>query len=367
MSQKPPKQHFITQSYMEQWADRTGNVGVVCLFHRGSALLSPGGLHYTRNLSSPDQENRWSGEEDRAKQVLKEFREKLGTNGEDLAAAQKYLSDPDRMKSLVDFVALHHARSLAVPLQQWTDPNTARGSTESETLIRERLEDVRGHYRRCGIEVTVYPKDTPIALGAIPVFEAQDWGPRPSGTARFIMPLAPRAMICGTPDWPPGQVRVVHGSADHETLLMGQLAGVPGLYSTPYLICEPSALEQTSETALRLAEGGNWHWYAINSRIDLPAARSAPDALQTDWRKRGLRHERNQALCADPTTTHSMKNKYRSIMVEDARKTQRDLDDLHVPVCDCARLRRNREVSDLWKAVMPQTVCQEIRRQQKTG
>ena len=54
-------------------------------------------------------------------------------------------------------------------------------------------------------------------------------------------------------------------------------------------------------------------------------------------------------------------------MVEDARKTQRDLDDLHVPVCDCARLRRDREVSALWKAVMPQTVCQEIRRRQKTG
>ena len=223
---------------------------------------------------------------------------------------------------------------------------------------------MRDHYRRCGIEVTVYPKDTPIALGAIPVFEAQDWGDRPPGTARFTMPLTPRTMICGTPDWLPGQVRVLRGSADHETLLMGQLAGVPGLYSTSYLICEPSALKQTSETALRLAEGGNWHWYAINSRIDLPDARSAPDASQTDWRNRAILHERNQAICADPTTTHSMKNKYRSIMVEDARKIQTDLDDLHVPVCDCARLRSDREAA-LWKAVMPQTVCQEIRRQQK--
>ena len=140
MPQKPPRQHLIAQSYMKQWTDDSGNVGVVCLFHRGSALMSPAGLHYARNLSSLGQENRWSGEEDRAKQVLDGFREKLATNGEDLAAAQKYLSDPDRMKSLVDFVALQHARSLAVPVQQWTDPNTARGSTESEALIRARLE-----------------------------------------------------------------------------------------------------------------------------------------------------------------------------------------------------------------------------------
>ena len=114
-----------------------------------------------------------------------------------------------------------------------------------------------------------------------------------------------------------------------------------------------------------------WRWrlslLVLLVGIDLPAARSAPDALQTAWRKRGLRHERNQALCTDPTTTHSMKNKYRSTMVKDARKIQRDLDDLHVPVCDCARLHSDREVSALWKAVMPQTVCQEIRRRQKTG
>ena len=284
MPPKSPKQHFITKSYMRQWADDSGNVGVVCLHHRGSGLVSPKGLHHVLDLSSDEQEKRWGRGEDQAKKVLDGFKEALGTNCDQLEAAETYLSSPDHLETphhletLVEFVALHHARSLVVPLQQGMDPNASGGSTESEATIRERSEAVRDHYGRCGIAVTVYEEDTPVVLGAIPVFDAHDWGNRPPDTARFLMPLTPRAIIGGTPDWPTGKVRVVPDSADHETLLTFQIGGVPGLFGTPYLICEPSALERTAEAALRLFEGGNWHWCALANRIDLCGS-SAPGVM----------------------------------------------------------------------------------------
>lgn len=205
MPPKSPKQHFITKSYMKQWADDTGRVGVVCLHHRGSGLVSPNGLHHVLDLSSDEQEKRWSRDEEQAKNVLEGFKEALGTDSDRLAEAETYLSDPDRLKTLVDFVVLHYARSVVVPLQQLTNSNASGGSMESEAAIRERSEAVRGHYARCGLEVTVYEEDTPVVLGAIPVFDTHDWGERPLGTARFLMPLTPRAIVGGTPDWSPAR------------------------------------------------------------------------------------------------------------------------------------------------------------------
>ena len=137
---------------------------------------------------------------------------------------------------------------------------------------------------------------------------------------------------------------------------------MPGLFGTPYLICEPSALERTAEAALRLFEGGNWHWCALANRIDLCGS-SAPGALRADWQQRTNRHQRNQAIHGDPTTTQSMKAKYQSMMREDARKIQQDLDDLGVPICACDQHRSNPEIKALWKATMPQVICDEMRRQ----
>ena len=368
MPPKSPKQHFITKSYMRQWADDSGNVGVVCLHHRGSGLVSPKGLHHVLDLSSEEQEKRWGRGEDQAKKVLDGFKEALGSNCDQLEAAETYLSGPDhletsdRMKRLVEFVVLHHARSLVVPLQQGMDSNASGGSTESEATIRERSAAVRDHYGRCGIEVTVYEEDTPVVLGAIPVFDADDWGNGPPGTARFLMPLTPRAIIGGTPGWPTGKVRVVPGNADHETLLILQIGGVPGLFGTPYLICEPSALERTAEAALRLFEGANWHWFALSNRINLCGS-SAPGALRADWQQRMNRHQRVQAIHGDPTTTQSMKAKYQSMMREDARKIQQDLDNLGVPMCACKQHRSNPEIRALWSATMPQVICDEMRQQ----
>ena len=184
MRQRPPKQHFITQSFMKQWADDTGKVGVVCLHHRGSGLVSPGGLHHVLDLASHEQEKRWGRGEDQAKKVIEGFREALGPDCDQLEAAETYLSGPDHLETpdhpetpshletLVEFVALHHARSLVVPLRQGMAPNATGGSAESEAAIRERSEAVRDHYGRAGIEVTVYAEGIPVVLGAIPVFDA---------------------------------------------------------------------------------------------------------------------------------------------------------------------------------------------------
>ncbi len=362
---KPQKQHYITKSYMKQWADSSDMVGVVCLYHRDRALVSPKGLHRMRDLSSPEQEKHWSRDEDEAKNTLDGLTEALGSSGDSWPAAEAHLSVREHFDALVDFVALHHARSLVVPLRQLLDSRGTVDSAESEATIRARSEAVKNQYNKGGIEITVYPQATPVALGAIPVFDSEDWGARPPGTGRFMMPLTPRAMICGTPDWESGRVSVAPGSLDFESLLWFQLGGAPGLISSPYLVCEPSALERIANTALRLTEGGNWHWNAIDNRIAL-CGDSAPGPLRADWHQRTTRHTRNQATSADPTTTYSMRRKLQAISTKDARKIQDDLDELGVQVCACKQHRNNPEVSTLWKTTMPEAVCYEIRRQRNT-
>ena len=166
--------------------------------------------------------------------VLDGFRDALGTTSDHLQDAQAYLSDPDRVRALIDFVALHHARSLAVPVQQWVNRHNRGGVTESEAAIRKRMTDVRDHYAQCGIQVSVYPEETRIPLGAIPAFEATDWGSRSPGTARFAMPLTPCSMIAGTPDLPTGTVGVIPGADWRERMTRcDRYRGLLEITSTP--------------------------------------------------------------------------------------------------------------------------------------
>ena len=155
---------------------------------------------------------------------------------------------------------------------------------------------------------------------------------------------------------------MIPGSIDQETPIIVQLGGVPTELATPFLICKPSELEQTSETVLHEAEGGNWHWYAIRERVAL-CGTSAPDELRADWQQRTSRHDRNQGLLG--MATSPVKQRLREAMAEDARKLQKDLDDLDVDVCSCAHYRKNTDdaVSASWKALMPQVICGEVRRQ----
>ena len=346
---------------MKQWAGIDGNVGVVCTYHRRACFVTPNGLHHVRDLSSSELENQWSSIESRAVEVLGGFRKALGTTRDQLQDAQEYLSDPNLVRALIDFVALHHARSLAVPVQQWVNRHNNVGVTESEAAIQKRMKDVRDHYAQCGVVISVYPEDTPVPLGAIPVFEASDWGSPSPGTARFSMPLTPCSTIAGAPDFPTGMVSVIPGPLSHEDLVLSQLAGEPGMIPSHYLICEPSKLRQTAETALSLSEGGSAHWFALDDRKAL-CGKETPREIGVDWQERKIRCDRYRGLLE--ITSSPVKQRLKKTLAEDAAKIQKDLDELNVSVCDCKNYRTNREASPSWSAVMPQVICDAIRAQE---
>ena len=348
---------------MKQWANGS-DVGVVCLYHRASAIVSYSGLHFVRSLSSPEQENRWSELEHRAKDTLDGLIRMLRPDRGDWVKAEKFLSERDHYEALVNLVALHHARSLEVPVQQLLEADGKVDSAGSEDKIRARLSAAEEYYR-FGIELTMLTPDTPVGLGAVPVFDAQSWGGHEAGTARFMMPLNPWLTISGTTNRPPERVKVISSSIEFADLLEFSLAGASGLFSTPYLICEPSALERMTTTALALTEGGTMHWLALRNRVDL-CDDSVAGSLRVDWQERIRRQKLNQGLCGDPTTADSRKAKIRLSLAEDARKIQTDLDALDVPVCACKHHSQNPAVSALWIPVMPQVICDTIRHQQKT-
>ena len=367
------RQHYITKSFIDQWAEDTSEgsrVGVVCLWHRARVLVPPSSLHSVEDLWSEQLDNSWSDSEGTAVEVIREFESRLGDNDDQFGAAKDYLSGAEcsigeerPIEHLMKFVVLHYARSVIVAIRQFMRRNAPLDSTEWETIIGQRSEAAWHRYRNCGFDIVVNPNDIAIPLGAIPVYDAEDWSGRAPGTAQFMMPLTPRTMICGSPELSEGHVEVKTGIIDQETPIIVQLGGVRTEFTTPYLICKPSALEQTAETALRQVEGGNWHWYAIRERIDL-CGTSAPDELRADWQQRTSRHARDQGLHG--ITTRPVKRRLQATMAEDARKIQKDLDDLDVDVCSCAHYRRNPDdsVAASWKAIMPQVICGEVRRQQ---
>lgn len=355
---KKPRQHYISRFLIKQWADGTGQVGVVCLHHRRSATVSADGLHWVRDLSSPAQESEWDKIESRASLVVDELAIALGPHLNNRAAAKKLLSEPTNLKALIDLVALHHARSLAVPLQQFFDGHKTADSAAAEATIRARWAEAQS-YHQCGAVVSVLPAHTPVPLGAIPVFNTADWGGPLLGTsAQFLMPLTPRVVIAGNPAMQPGEVKVVAESPAQPSILWWQIAGELGQFGTPYLVCSPSALEQTAIEALSCTVGTAMHWHALYNRVDRYDG-TVDSRLRADWRKRVRCHERLQGWHTDPTTTNAMKEKHRNAMIEGARELQASLDGHDIPICSCRSLYHDTasEVKALWKRFMPQIIC----------
>lgn len=239
---RPPRQHYITASHIERWADSGGQVAAVCLYHRDTVPVPFGALHYTRETASSDQETEWSKLEYAAKKVIDGLHAALGESLSDLAAADAYLTDdpsqaetdpdaaacltdyPSRVKTLIDFAVLHHARSLVVPLRHLFGGGGQADAARTSAQIDQRWQDAHRRYHACGIGLVVFAEDS-VPLGAVPVLDAQDWGGRPDGTAEFIMPLSPHVLICGVPrsERTPGEVRVAAGSADREDFIMWQV------------------------------------------------------------------------------------------------------------------------------------------------
>ena len=189
---------------------------------------------------------------------------------------------------------------------------------------------------------------------------------RPGDPAHIVMTAGDSIRLtqatAGNPAMQPGQVRVAAESPGKPNLLWWQIAGESKQFGTPYLICQPSALEQTTSEALSRTVGTTMHWHALYNRVNL--SHGTVDKRQwTDWQRCIQRHERLQGLHTDPTTTNSMKEKYRKAMIEDARELQASLDEHGTPICGCSRLNHAEapEVAALWKRFMPQIICDAMR------
>ena len=321
---RPPRQHYVTASHVERWADDSGQVAVVCLCYRDTVSVPFGRLYYTRETASGEQETEWSKLEDATKTVIDGLHTGLGESLGDLAAAHAYLTeDLSRVETLINFAVLHHARSLVVSLRRLFGDRQA-DAAKTSAQIDQRWQDAHRRYHACGIEIVVDVDDS-VPLGAVPVLDAHDWGGRPDGTAEFVMPLSPHVVICGAPSpgLTPREVRVVARSAASEDLVHWQVAGSLGLISSPFVVCEPSSAARDSQTALRFAEGGSWYRFVLDDRIEAAWDTSPRDRVA--WKDRQACQGSDDTMCRSPFATATNKTNIWERSAARARQTQREL------------------------------------------
>lgn len=363
MSKLPPRQHYISQALMKRWAE-DGKVGVVCLHHRRIAtgpMKGLKGLHWVHDLSSDAQETEWGRAENRASYITGELLERLGSDLSDLDAARRFLCNPSNSRALVEFAVLHHSRSLTASLQQLFDGGPKPDSAATEALIQARQGKAQNYYE-CGIVLGVMPESTPAPLGAVPVFHTADWGDEQIGTsARFLMPLAPRVFIAGNPHMQPGEVKVGAENPGSFRLLMWQVSGQRRNFTTPYLICQPSALAGIATEALTTTVGGALHWLALDHRVGHPD-NIAGEHQQTEWRRRLQRHRENQLNLATKALRESTRNRIHDTMKTHGGAMQNELDALGTPICNCSQLYHKEapEVRAVWGRYMPRVICEAM-------
>lgn len=356
-------QHYISQCLIKQWANHDDEVGVICLHHRGSAKVPYKGLHKVKSAWSRDQEERWGKIENRASALVDALVSELDDHSHDQQAAQqaaeRLLGAGANFTSLVDFAALHHARSLWVPLQQYQAGRTSLDRTAAEATIEARWEYAQETYHKCGIDLSVLAK--PITLGAVPVFDAPTWGgPKPEAPQQFGMPLSPGVMMFGTPgpDRAEGEIRVVFEENPLEAAFMLQLRAEPGFFSTPYLICSSSVLAETAHGALNYTTGFGAHWHGQVIRFERHRKTYASPHRQAEFRKRKQRWL--DLLAKLETAQVSEREQTEDELREGASALQSELDKIKVPICGCGDFRNNREVKAIWRLIMPQTVCDKM-------
>lgn len=375
MPSNEQQQHYISKFLIKQWAEY-GKVGVVCMYHRDSAIVSASArtLHSAAGLWSRDLEHGWNDPESHASDTINDLKESLGPNGDNYAAAHQILSEPRHFDSLIELAVIHHARSLAVPVQRIVDGRAESGQTkEIEEAIQRRRSSAQRYYD-CGLVVSVLPPSSPAVLGAVPVLHTPSLGDtRLDKPALFMMPVTPQLVIAGDPDMGRGQVVVRGDSVDGTQRLTWQLMAEPGLLRTPYLICKPSELERTTEAALAFTEGAPFHWSALCDRMALyreGATRGEFEAYLATWRPLEREYRNRQGWYDDPLTTNSMRRKHGKAMARIARIIQEHLDSVGIPICDC-RWHRDKKTDPihaaLWELIVPTVVCQKIREKQNAA
>lgn len=368
-------QHYISGFLIRQWAE-DGKVGVVCMYHRDSAEVSARArtLHSVVDLWSEDVEKSWNDTETDARAAIDCIKKSLGRGGDNYAAAEAALSESKHFDSLIELAVLHHARSLAVPIRRLYDRHNNSGSAEDiEDVIRARRIEAQSYYN-CGLAVNVLPANSPAALGAVPVLHTPSLGgPLPNQPSLFMMPLTPQMVIVGNPEMDRGRVIVREDNIDGDQRLTWQLMAEPGLFATPYLICKPSDLEQTAETALAITEGNPLHWIALYDRMALyrdDASVEDFEERRATWRPLARDQSNRQGWLNDPLTSNSMKLKHRRALATNAHAIQEELDQLGTSVCDCKGNRDKEadpELAELWEFTMPHVVCQHIRQKRNAA
>ncbi len=364
------RQHYISRSLIKRWAE-DGKVGVVCLYHRDSAEVSAKArtLHSVVDLWPQDLEDSWHPAENAAAHTIDEIERLLASNGDDFDAMERMVSEPRSFSSLIELAVLHHARALTVLIQQIADIQNGVASPDTAARIQGRWEEAQA-YHDCGLVVTVLPADEPIGLNAVPVFHAPRWGgPKPEAPVLFMMPLSPRIMICGVPEMDTGDVSVETEQIGEVRFSALALAGEPGIVSTPWLICKPSALDQTAQAVLSRSEGGAMHWLGLCDRMD----RYWDDAdvqRQIAWRRLRRDYETQQKRHDASAGPNSRSKRHHRAMRDMARGLQAELDGLDAPLCNCDSRRDRKadpEMASRWDQVMPKTICQEIRSKRNTA
>ena len=139
------------------------------------------------------------------------------------------------------------------------------------------------------------------------------------------------------------------------------MAGAPGLISSQFVVCEPSSAARNAPAVLRFAEGGSWHRLVLKDRIGL--ASNAPPHARAAWTDRQACQSSDDTVYGSPFVTETTKAKIREASAARARLTQGDLDALTGPLCRCAHYRQDSQASAAWKQIMPQVVCDAIRRE----
>ncbi|WP_420609855.1 hypothetical protein [Candidatus Poriferisodalis sp.] len=152
---RPRRRHYISKFLIKRWADDNGDVGVVCTYHRDSAIVPADKLHLLRFLSSTEQEDKWGNDiENPASLALDDLMDSLGPQVTDFEVARDFLSESENLTPLIDLARLHYARSLAVLAQRFADSRKMPNSAEAEAMIQERWDSTHD-YRDCGAKITV--------------------------------------------------------------------------------------------------------------------------------------------------------------------------------------------------------------------
>ena len=389
MGKSPPRQHYVSKCLMKQWADDDGRVGVICLVHRWSGIVSAKALNWHKNLTSEPEkiEKEWSQTiEDPAGHALQKIADASRTpNSEQIDAIRDVVKESGTCDALIDLAVLHASRSIIVAPQRlsmnsWQSPPNPSVALD---VIKKRQEELLPKYRRQGIVLRVYDTPAPVLLGQFPVYDTDQWSgvddPIRGEAQVFQMPLNPRIILYGDPARPPGTVSVEPVLTDDK--VQGRqnwfewwpLGNVRRLITSPLVICSVEQADRLGPRVLQNTTGSRWHWLGIHSRMhanDQPGI--IDDSTYKDITARCMRYHKRfeklpQTLARNPNSRIPVRrfNRWAARELEKCEtKLNKTLAEIDSPSeCSCSYFYKNSNTA-FWRTLIPEVVCQQANRTQ---